>query len=133
MALSALIRDPPPVSSIVFYYLPLLFFSYLILLGLYNLYLHPLASYPGPLLSRAYPFPHAWRIVSGRGPMKVHAMHEKYGPVMRIGPNHLSYTDLRAWKDVFGHVSNNADDETRARVKGESQGQGIFSRNTHGG
>lgn len=30
-------------------------------------------------------------------------MHDKYGPVVRIGPNHLSFTDLRAWKDIYGH------------------------------
>jgi cytochrome P450 len=33
----------------------------------------------------------------------VHALHEKYGPVVRLGPRHLSYTDPRAWKDIFGH------------------------------
>jgi cytochrome P450 len=30
-------------------------------------------------------------------------LHEKYGPVVRISPNHLSYTDARAWKDIYGH------------------------------
>ncbi|KAK4039424.1 cytochrome P450 [Parachaetomium inaequale] len=27
----------------------------------------------------------------------------RYGPVVRLGPNHLSYTDVGAWKDIFGH------------------------------
>ncbi|KAH6612218.1 cytochrome P450 [Chaetomium sp. MPI-SDFR-AT-0129] len=26
-----------------------------------------------------------------------------YGPVVRIGPDHVSYTDPRAWRDIFGH------------------------------
>jgi hypothetical protein len=30
-------------------------------------------------------------------------LHEKYGPVVRISPSHLSYTDARAWKDIYGH------------------------------
>lgn len=33
----------------------------------------------------------------------MHALHERYGPVVRVGPNHLSYTDVRAWRDVQGH------------------------------
>lgn len=76
---------------------------YLLLLALYNLTLHPLARYPGPLLSRALPLPHALRIYTCRGPFAIHALHEKYGPVVRVGPNHLSYTDVRAWRDIFGH------------------------------
>jgi hypothetical protein len=31
-------------------------------------------------------------------------LHEKYGPVVRIGPNHLSFTDASAWKDIYGHL-----------------------------
>jgi cytochrome P450 len=75
----------------------------LLLTALYNLLLHPLRRYPGPLLSRALPFAHAQRIRSGRGPVDVHHLHERYGPVVRVGPNHLTYTDVRAWKDIFGH------------------------------
>ncbi|GAB1321058.1 Isotrichodermin C-15 hydroxylase [Madurella fahalii] len=73
--------------------------------AIYNLYFHPLRSFPGPFLSRASRLPHAIRVTSGRGPMAVHKLHEKYGPVVRIAPNHLSYTDLRAWKDIYGHRS----------------------------
>jgi cytochrome P450 len=31
------------------------------------------------------------------------ALHEKYGPVVRLAPNELSYIDAQAWKDIFGH------------------------------
>ncbi|KAL2128758.1 hypothetical protein VTI74DRAFT_8693 [Chaetomium olivicolor] len=87
----------PSLPSVLVFLLPLL------LLSLYNLYLHPLAAYPGPLLSRALPFPQALRIMSGHGPLDVHELHERYGPVVRLGPNHLSYTDVRAWQDAYGH------------------------------
>lgn len=30
-------------------------------------------------------------------------MHLKYGPVVRVAPNELAYTDVRAWKDIYGH------------------------------
>lgn len=29
--------------------------------------------------------------------------HEKYGPVVRIAPNELSYADGAAWKDIYGN------------------------------
>lgn len=35
----------------------------------------------------------------------MHELHERYGPVVRLAPNHLSYTDPRAWKDIYGHRS----------------------------
>jgi cytochrome P450 len=28
-------------------------------------------------------------------------LHERYGPVVRLSPNHLSFTDIRAWKDIY--------------------------------
>lgn len=33
----------------------------------------------------------------------VHDMHLKYGPIVRIAPNELAFTDVRAWKDIYGH------------------------------
>jgi cytochrome P450 len=31
------------------------------------------------------------------------ALHEKYGPVVRISPNELSFTTGQAWKTLYGH------------------------------
>ena len=33
----------------------------------------------------------------------VHKAHLAYGPVVRVAPNELAYTDVRAWKDIYGH------------------------------
>jgi cytochrome P450 len=30
-------------------------------------------------------------------------LHERYGPIVRITPNELSFTDPAAWKDIYGH------------------------------
>jgi cytochrome P450 len=32
-------------------------------------------------------------------------LHDKYGPVVRVSPHHLIFTDSRAWKDIYGHLS----------------------------
>jgi cytochrome P450 len=34
--------------------------------------------------------------------MQVKALHDKYGPVVRIAPNELAYTTAAAWKDIYG-------------------------------
>ncbi|KAK7704627.1 hypothetical protein SLS64_008391 [Diaporthe eres] len=70
---------------------------------IYNLFFHPLRAVPGPLLSRATPWPWALRHSVGVQAFYTHRQHEKYGPVVRIGPSHLSFTDPRAWKDIYGH------------------------------
>lgn len=36
-------------------------------------------------------------------PHTVQQLHEKYGPVVRVAPFELSFTDSRAWKDIYGH------------------------------
>lgn len=70
---------------------------------IYNIYFHPLRSYPGPwyaagnILWSQY---HTW---NGDLPQLVLDLHKKYGPVVRIGPNELVYTDAQAWKDIYGH------------------------------
>lgn len=70
---------------------------------IYNLFFHPLRAVPGSLLCRATPWPWALRQCVGTLAFYTHEQHEKYGPVVRIGPNHLSFTDPRAWKDIYGH------------------------------
>lgn len=68
--------------------------------ALYYLFFHPLNRYPGPKLwavSRAF---HVWYNFTGRLPFKVLELHRKYGPVVRIAPDELSFTDAAAWDDV---------------------------------
>ncbi|KAL1854027.1 hypothetical protein VTK73DRAFT_8826 [Phialemonium thermophilum] len=70
---------------------------------IYNLYFHPLASYPGPLLNRATRLVYCYRLVTGRLSLDVRDYHERYGPVVRIAPNELSFACAAAWKDIYGH------------------------------
>ncbi|CAJ2511464.1 Uu.00g070890.m01.CDS01 [Anthostomella pinea] len=69
----------------------------------YNVYFHPLRKYPGPLLQRASGLPWALRHSAGVQAFHTQKLHDAYGPVVRIGPNHLSFTDPKAWKDIYGH------------------------------
>lgn len=71
--------------------------------GLYNAYVHPLRDYPGPILWRAYRFPYVIAMQRGILHNSLKEFHTKYGPIIRIAPNELSYADGRAWKDIYGN------------------------------
>jgi cytochrome P450 len=70
---------------------------------LYNLLLHPLRTIPGPRLWAATHIPYTLAWLSGRLPYITHSLHEKYGDVVRVAPNRLSFTHPDAWNDIRGH------------------------------
>ncbi|KAH8897600.1 cytochrome P450, partial [Thozetella sp. PMI_491] len=69
----------------------------------YNIVLHPLASFPGPLSHRASVIPRTAHLVSGKLAFHVADLHTKYGPIVRISPDELAFCDPQAWKDIYGH------------------------------
>lgn len=109
---------------------------------IYNLFFHPLAKFPGPRSCAATCIPYIRAVITGALAQRVDAWHKKHGPVVRISPNELSFTDEAAWKSIYGirHCSGSArqnrkdlriypppvakaphiliaDDETHARVR----------------
>ena len=73
----------------------------------YNLFFHPLRNFPGPWHFGASHLPFVWYWVRGEQTFATQKLHEKYGPVVRISPKHLSFCDARAWKDIYGHLAPN--------------------------
>lgn len=52
--------------------------------------------------------PYLYHMARGELTFKLLPLHEKYGPVVRIAPDELSFTHPDAWKDIYGHrVGNN--------------------------
>lgn len=76
---------------------------YLIGRILYNLYLHPLGRYPGPLLHRATRVAMVYQVLRGTSHIHVLNLHDEYGPVMRVAYDELSFLDPQAWKDIYNH------------------------------
>lgn len=67
-----------------------------------NRYQKGLNKYPGPFLASITNW---WRFfdVYGRRPEVTHrALHKKYGDVVRLGPNTLSFSDPSALKSIYG-------------------------------
>lgn len=40
--------------------------------------------------------------MTGRQPFRQLELHEKYGPVVRVAPNELSFSTASSWKDIYG-------------------------------
>ncbi|PYH91568.1 cytochrome P450 ClCP1 [Aspergillus ellipticus CBS 707.79] len=78
--------------------LPILYLSSHVI---YNLWLHPLAKYPGPLLWRAFRFPSLLAMMRGEIPHRIQQLHENYGDVVRVAPEELSFLDPTAWRDIY--------------------------------
>ncbi|KAL2844359.1 cytochrome P450 [Aspergillus pseudoustus] len=68
----------------------------------HNKYGHGIAEVPGPFLAA---YTDLWRfcLVWGGRPEKAHIkLHERYGPLVRLGPNMVSVSDPAALKVVYG-------------------------------
>ena len=79
---------------------------YIVGLAIYNIFFHPLAKYPGPLIAKltdAYQLYHAYK---GDRHLEFWRLHERYGPVVRFGPNSVSFNSQAALKDIYGFKSN---------------------------
>jgi cytochrome P450 len=74
-----------------------------VLKSLYNVYLHPLSQYPGPRLAAATRLWYCYHCTRGTLFRALHEAHQKYGDVVRAAPDELSYTDPKAWNDIYGH------------------------------
>lgn len=73
---------------------------------MYRLFFHPLAKYPGPLLAKVtdtFQLYHAWK---GDRHLEFWRMHERYGPVVRFGPNSLSFNSNTALREIYGFRAN---------------------------
>lgn len=69
----------------------------------YNFYLHPLKNYPGPKFLIAARLPYLRWMALGSLVPRFRKLHEQYGPVVRVAPNELSYTDPEVLKAIYGH------------------------------
>ncbi|KAF8856646.1 hypothetical protein BDZ45DRAFT_745260 [Acephala macrosclerotiorum] len=66
-----------------------------------NLFFHPLSKYPGPKLWAATTLTNNYFVLRGRRIYKVAELHDKYGSIVRVGSNELSYIHEDAWKDIY--------------------------------
>ncbi|KAI1453407.1 cytochrome P450 [Annulohypoxylon moriforme] len=63
----------------------------------------PLRSVPGPFLARFTNLWYFWTLRKAKFEVVNKELHEKYGPIIRYGPNRYSFNDLTATKTIYGH------------------------------
>ncbi|KAL7277159.1 hypothetical protein ACG7TL_009005 [Trametes sanguinea] len=63
---------------------------------------HPLARYPGPLMCKLTKFWMAFLSTTGDQHLYVKRLHDRYGDVVRIGPNELSFRDASIINAMLG-------------------------------
>jgi hypothetical protein len=71
-------------------------------LAIERLIVSPLAKIPGPKLAA---LTHWWIIYhefNGDRTVTIHKLHEKYGPVVRVSPTEVSFTNPEGVKDIYG-------------------------------
>ncbi|KAI1814036.1 cytochrome P450 [Poronia punctata] len=94
--------------------LPTICLAYGLALGVYRIWFHPLSKFPGPPLLSAFYFPHLYNSqVKGSWVRRMPALHQKYGPIVRIAPNHLAMDGTVAWPDVYAHRSGGKQEFSR--------------------
>ncbi|KAI4659907.1 uncharacterized protein J4E79_005709 [Alternaria viburni] len=69
----------------------------------YNVFFHPLAHFPGPWWATASYLAEFYYDVlqGGQYLKKVIQMHEKYGPLVRVNPDHLSLNDPFFYTEIY--------------------------------
>ncbi|KAK0634894.1 cytochrome P450 [Bombardia bombarda] len=67
----------------------------------YRLLLHPLSSYPGPLVAKLTGGYAGLYAIQKRLHIIIWRDHERYGPVVRIGPDRLVFNTATALKDIY--------------------------------
>ncbi|KAJ5389316.1 uncharacterized protein N7496_000384 [Penicillium cataractarum] len=96
-------------------------------LVIYRVFLHPLRAFPGPKLYAASYLPYLYQNkIAGTFVKYILRIHEIYGPVIRISPNHLAIDGSIGWSEVFARHSNVPEFEKTPTFYGPRNGIGIL-------
>lgn len=69
---------------------------------LQRLYRRDLRSLPGPLLARVSGLYRLSMVIGGKGPAEYRKLHQRYGPIVRVGPNHAAVSGPSAIPTIYG-------------------------------
>lgn len=67
----------------------------------YMHFMHPLSNFPGPLLPSLTSAWKAYYVYKLTLHERLVELHEQYGPVVRVGPNHLHFWDEEAIAPIY--------------------------------
>ncbi|TGO36465.1 hypothetical protein BHYA_0124g00260 [Botrytis hyacinthi] len=70
---------------------------------IHTIYLHPLSAFPGPIPWICTRIPYISSLWRGHLAQDVYALHHKYGNIVRIAPDELSFATPQAWHDIYSN------------------------------
>ncbi|EON68271.1 hypothetical protein W97_07529 [Coniosporium apollinis CBS 100218] len=98
------------ISSLRYYqliaYVAILVILYYVINAVYRVTLHPLAKYPGPFLQRISDWPLVFHCYGGNRHIIEYQNHQKYGKIVRYGPNSLSFSTATSMQTIHHAKAN---------------------------
>ncbi|KAF2237590.1 cytochrome P450 [Viridothelium virens] len=94
-----------PIALLALLGTVVLYLTYNVATIVYNVFFHPLRNYPGPWYTAASRVPYLIKVIKGDYLTWNQSLHRRYGQVVRVAPEELSFTDGRSWRDIYGHRS----------------------------
>ncbi|KAI0866419.1 putative benzoate 4-monooxygenase cytochrome P450 [Xylaria cubensis] len=84
---------------------------YYVALVTYRLWFHPLAAFPGPkLIAASTWYETICDIIYHDFPERLNKLHQKYGPIIRVGPDELHINDADYFLEVFASAAKHRTD-----------------------
>jgi hypothetical protein len=77
-------------------------FSFALARLIYFRYYAHLRMIPGPRLASFSSLHRLWTAATGKQFIIQQELHEEYGPLVRVGPNHVSVSDAASIVDIYG-------------------------------
>ncbi|KAH8649184.1 cytochrome P450 monooxygenase [Xylariales sp. PMI_506] len=96
----------------------------------YNLAISPLRHIPGPKLWAISKIPNAVVQSSGDGHKRMLGLHQKYGEVVRISPDHVSFLTPSAWRGLMGYQKDEGGENQKDPVFFDAMKDGIVGTHT---
>ncbi|KAL4951900.1 cytochrome P450 [Aspergillus filifer] len=94
--------------------------------SLYQVRKNPLSTIPGPAITKWTDLMLKYYTVLGQRPRYVHALHEEYGPIVRISPNTVDISDIPAAREIH-RIASPFLKAPWYRLLNRKDGESIFS------
>ncbi|KAK4941294.1 hypothetical protein LTR10_018704 [Elasticomyces elasticus] len=102
MELRCVFQQSAPTSWQISVTLAVLLSLRFLWVGIYRIFFHPLARYPGPIVTKLSNIPMTIWNAQSQSTYARYKMHQKYGRIVRTGPNELCFSDTPSIKDIYG-------------------------------
>ncbi|KAH8658201.1 cytochrome P450 [Xylariales sp. PMI_506] len=83
-------------------WLTILFIARCLIQIIRRTFFHPFRNIPGPWINRVSELPATLALVRGDQHIYYRWLHEKYGPVVRVSPDELSFVTVDAREEIYG-------------------------------